>query len=333
MSKTIKYSTLTAIILLTVVLIIGIFMPNQYESELTIPLPVNSGTAFRVLSQLENYPVWYLLYFNEKEHLTWISGVDGTKGAILNWETSRNTYHKGQTRISNIQPLKSIELISHSEKPDSRLILDQFFIEVIDHQNVNIRWTRRLTLQFPYNILFRLQNPSNSTALEHRRIKDQFYKFFFENFSLLELYGQSVRNSFRNKTSISVNPHPLNLSEQFPEDKPLEGFLHFMNSEKGLLLFYGENGDLDEFYFLQAKFPSGNELEAELNLLELPSSRVIELDFNMEFPITIETVVQFKKYLYYSGYQIEYPIIVEGSEEQRESPEEFLSFQWVIYIN
>ncbi|TVQ50112.1 MAG: hypothetical protein EA362_03205 [Saprospirales bacterium] len=180
MSKSAKFLTLFSLITLITVLISGILLPNKYHSEVTFTLPVNSGTAFRIFSQFENYPAWFLLSYDERKHLSWVSGVDGTKDAVLNWETSRSGFNKGQTHMSIIKPLSTIELISQSLQRDKRLTKDQFQIEMLDHQNVKVNWIRQLTLQFPFNIFYHLKQPSDSFKKDHQKIKKQFFDFYPE---------------------------------------------------------------------------------------------------------------------------------------------------------
>lgn len=180
MSRSAKFLIFFTLFALTAVLVSGILLPNKYESKVTFTLPVNSGTAFRIFSQFENYPAWYLLSFDDKKHLSWVSGVDGTKDAVLHWETSRNGFKRGQTQMSLIKPLTTIELISQSSQRDNRLTKDHFQIEVLDHQNVEVKWKRELTLQFPYNIFYRLKESTDSIEKEHHKIKEQFFEFYPE---------------------------------------------------------------------------------------------------------------------------------------------------------
>ena len=304
-----------------------------------IYLPVNAGTAFKTFSQLELFPAWYLLSFKENENLTWITGVDGTIGAVLHWETSRPGFERGKTEIKTIKPLGNIELISESRGSNPMLTRDLFAIESVDHLSVQVIWDRELILQFPYNIFYGLNRGRNQLKEDHLLLKNRFYWNFFRQFPLTEVYPQKVGKAFREKLHLIPIGEKMEYSGQSFQNFENDTLL-FMQSNpellaKKVILFYPDIDSIDLYYYRHA-ITSFSKIDHFIpNYQTLDAKQVIELKYTGDFPNAIHELNQFLQLMPHAGYQFSDPLIWEWDNNK---PNESLSKnhksgQWVIYIH
>ncbi|MCP5064136.1 MAG: SRPBCC family protein [Ignavibacteriae bacterium] len=150
--KILKTVGLTVLFIIIFSLIIALFVSNEiiYEKSTTISSPIDSvWENVNSLADLDKWSPWNDYDPNMKKELT---GVDGTVGAKVSWDSDNENLGKGSQTISGIEAPTLFETDLKFYTPfESKA---RGYIKLLKEENrTTVTWGFKSEMPYPFNLM------------------------------------------------------------------------------------------------------------------------------------------------------------------------------------
>ena len=153
--KSVKQFFIIFFLVISVVLMIGIFMDKNYHVERTITINTPAYEVFdyiRYLKNLDAYSFWSKI---DPEMKRRYEGIDGTVGFTAYWSGNQDV-GKGRHIITSIGDNYHLAYEIEYLDPPQPKVSASFHVQPIDQQASKVIWSMDGTMNYPLNILLPL---------------------------------------------------------------------------------------------------------------------------------------------------------------------------------
>jgi len=151
--KIVKGILLVFVIFVSVVLIVALLVPREYDvlREITIKAPKNEVFEYiKYLKNQDNYSVWAQMDPDMKKEFT---GVDGTVGFVSSWESDDKDVGKGEQEIMMITEGERIDFELRFLEPFESTDDAYMTTAEIDSVSTFVQWGFEGQMPYPMNLM------------------------------------------------------------------------------------------------------------------------------------------------------------------------------------
>lgn len=154
--KVLKKVLFVVLGLIVLLLVSGLFMRKDYaiESEIIINQPNDS--VFNYIKKIKNqekFGTWFKVDPTMKKSF---SGIDGTVGAIMSWESKNMQAGTGEQEIMKITPNKRLDLELRFKAPFDAKDDAYFTTEPLSEHATKVKWGFSGHMNYPANMMLTL---------------------------------------------------------------------------------------------------------------------------------------------------------------------------------
>jgi hypothetical protein len=151
--KIVKYSVITVVGMMAILLIVALFLPTHFSLErqalINKPVPV----VFNYVRHLQNharYTPWNALDPNRK---TSYRGTDGAVGFVAAWESENRDVGKGEQEIKNIVEGQRIDIEIRFTEPFQPTDPAYLATEAVGPNQTKVTFGYHGKMQYPTNLM------------------------------------------------------------------------------------------------------------------------------------------------------------------------------------
>lgn len=150
--KFLKQFAILVVAFICIVLVVALFVKNDYHISRSIEISNQPETVFDYLKFLQNHEEFTVWTEKDPSTLKKYSGQDGTVGAIFRWESNHEEVGVGEQEITKIDLGKSIEYDLRFEKPWEMVASAYFTTEKVNGAKTKVIWGFKGNSPWPWNI-------------------------------------------------------------------------------------------------------------------------------------------------------------------------------------
>lgn len=150
--KFIKQFLILILALVSIVLIVALFVKNDFEITRTTEIERTKTDVFdyiRYLENHENFTVWSQIDSNIEQSY---SGPDGNVGQIYKWISNHEEVGSGEQEIIELTEYKSIGYELRFKTPWESKANAFFTLEETSHESTKVDWSFKGEMPWPWNI-------------------------------------------------------------------------------------------------------------------------------------------------------------------------------------
>ncbi len=153
--KFVKHFFIIFFLLVSIVLVIGIFMNKSYhiERSVTIDTPANEIFDYiKYLKDMDSYSYWSKIDPGMRRRY---DGTDGTVGFVAYW-SGNSEVGKGHQVITAIKDNTGIEYEIVYQEPRQSSVKSSMIVVPIDRETAKVTWSMDGIMNYPLNIMLPL---------------------------------------------------------------------------------------------------------------------------------------------------------------------------------
>lgn len=148
--KLLKKIIFLIIALVALILIMGLFVEDEYSVTKTIIVERNSDDVFEYVKNQSEYSIWEKVYPKMEKSS---SGNDGEAGFISKWDSDKEDVEKGEQEIVKIENGKRIDFKLRFKEP-FEADCDAFIsTEALGSSLTKVTWNFKGQMAYPMNIM------------------------------------------------------------------------------------------------------------------------------------------------------------------------------------
>ncbi|MDF2457285.1 MAG: polyketide cyclase [Cytophagaceae bacterium] len=151
---TIVFAVLAILLLF---LLAGLFIKKEYNIERSVVIfqPKEKVFAYvKILKNQDHYNKWWMSDPQAKKTFT---GIDGTVGFIMTWDSAHKQYGKGEQEIIKIADEQRIDSVIRFERPFEG-IADIFMATAAVAEGTKVSWGFSGKNKYPMNVIYKVFN-------------------------------------------------------------------------------------------------------------------------------------------------------------------------------
>ena len=150
--KFVKQLIILIIALVSIVLVVALFVSNDFKVARTIEIERERSDVFdylRYLENQENFSVWSQ---KDPEIKQTYSGPDGNVGAIYSWDSKLEDVGSGEQEITELIVGRSIQYELRFKKPWESIAKASFHLNKTTATSTKVVWSFDGNMSWPWNI-------------------------------------------------------------------------------------------------------------------------------------------------------------------------------------
>lgn len=143
--------------LFVLVLLIALFVKNEYAIGRTITINKPRNEVFNYIKYLKNqdhFNKWVMMDPNLKKEF---KGIDGTEGFVYAWEGNKKA-GKGEQEIKRIAEGEHLDVEIRFIKPFEAIASAPFTTESVNGNQTKLTWGMSSRMKYPMNIMLLFMN-------------------------------------------------------------------------------------------------------------------------------------------------------------------------------
>lgn len=174
--KTVKYILIGLLGLIVLLLVIALFIPQNYKVEREITINQPDSVVFNYIKFLKNqdkFSVWSQMDPNMKQTF---EGTDGTVGFVSAWESENKNVGKGSQEIASLEEGKRVDFNLHFIEPQESNDKAYFITESVGDSATRVTWGITGKIGYPMNLMYiglnmdKLVGPDLQKGLENLKV-------------------------------------------------------------------------------------------------------------------------------------------------------------------
>ncbi len=144
---------LVALSIVALLLIIGLFIKNEYSIQKEIVINKPNSEVFNYVKFLKNqeqYSKWVMTDPGMKKEFR---GTDGTPGFVYAWESKNKNAGKGEQEIKRLIDGKLVDIEVRFEKPFEGIAYTPITTEAVSSAQTKVTWGMQGKNKYPMNLM------------------------------------------------------------------------------------------------------------------------------------------------------------------------------------
>jgi uncharacterized protein YndB with AHSA1/START domain len=148
--KILKFIGMLLLLVVVIILVAGAVMKKDFHFERTTTINAPKDKVWNNIVMFENHKKWSQWQEMDPNMKTNITGIDGTIGAKMQWESENKNVGHGSQTIKSIKPGERIDYdmeLGDNGKPTS------YFVTSGDSTKTEVAWGFDAHIGFPFNAI------------------------------------------------------------------------------------------------------------------------------------------------------------------------------------
>jgi hypothetical protein len=150
--KFVKQFLILILALVSIVLIVALFVKNDFEVSRTVEIERNRSDVFDYLRYLENHENFTVWSKKDPKINQSYTGPDGNVGAIYKWNSKVENVGAGEQEITQIVDNNTIVFDLRFKKPYKSNAIASFILNEKTTKSTNVEWKFEGEMPWPWNI-------------------------------------------------------------------------------------------------------------------------------------------------------------------------------------